>query len=101
MLFRFVHEMQVGDYVVFPSKSDRMIYFGVIEGNYVYAETASPYVQQRKDRLEELFDLAGRLVGTKPNGLESIDMSAMPSGVYMLRVTMKDGTSYREKILKE
>lgn len=50
MLFRFVHEMQVGDYVVFPSKSDRMIYFGVIEGNYVYAETASPYVQQRKVR---------------------------------------------------
>ena len=49
----------------------------------------------------ELYDLAGRLVGTKPNGLESIDMSAMPSGVYVLRITMKDGASYREKILKE
>ena len=49
----------------------------------------------------ELYDLAGRLVGTKPNGLESIDMSAMPSGVYMLRVTMKNGTSYHEKIVKE
>ena len=49
----------------------------------------------------ELYDLAGRLVGTKPNGLESIDMGAMPSGVYMLRVTTKDGTSYHEKILKE
>jgi len=49
----------------------------------------------------ELYDLAGRLVGTKPNSLESIDMSAMPSGVYVLRITMKDGASYREKILKE
>ena len=49
----------------------------------------------------ELYDLAGRLVGTKPNDLESIDMSAMPSGVYVLRVTMKDGTSYHEKTLKE
>ena len=49
----------------------------------------------------ELYDLAGRLVGTKPNGLESIDMNAMPSGVYVLRVTMKDGASYHEKILKE
>ena len=49
----------------------------------------------------ELYDLAGRLVGTKPNGLESIDMSAMPSGVYMLRVTMKNGPTYHEKILKE
>ncbi len=49
----------------------------------------------------ELYDLAGRLVGTKPNGLESIDLSTMTSGVYMLRVTMKDGTRYHEKILKE
>ena len=48
----------------------------------------------------ELYDLAGRLVGTKSNGLENIDMSAMPSGVYLLRVTMKDGTSHHEKILK-
>ncbi len=49
----------------------------------------------------ELYDLAGRLVGTKPNGQKSIDMGAMPSGVYMLRVTTKDGTSYHEKIVKE
>ena len=49
----------------------------------------------------ELYDLAGRLVGTKSNGLESIDMSAMPSGMYLLRVTMKEGISYHEKILKE
>ena len=49
----------------------------------------------------ELYDLAGRLVGTKSNGLECIDMSAMPSGMYLLRVTMKEGTSYHEKILKE
>ena len=49
----------------------------------------------------ELYDLAGRLIGTKPNGLESIDMNAMPSGVYLLRVTLKDGTCYHEKIMKE
>ena len=49
----------------------------------------------------ELYDLAGRLVGNKSNGLESIDMSAMTSGMYMLRVTMKDGSRYHEKILKE
>ena len=48
----------------------------------------------------ELYDLAGRLVSTKHNSMESIDMSAMPAGVYMLRVTMKDGTSHHEKILK-
>ena len=49
----------------------------------------------------ELYDLTGRLVGTKQNGLECIDMSAMPAGVYMLRVTMENGTSYHEKLIKE
>ena len=49
----------------------------------------------------ELYDLAGRLVGTKPNGLECIDMSTMSSGVYLLRITTKDGTRYHEKVLKE
>ena len=49
----------------------------------------------------ELYDLAGRLVGAKSKCVKSIDMSVMPAGVYVLHVTMKDGTSYHEKILKE
>lgn len=35
-LFRFVHEIRVGDFVVFPSKADRQIYIGRIEGEYKY-----------------------------------------------------------------
>ena len=49
----------------------------------------------------ELYDLAGRLVGTKPNDLESMDMSAMSSGVYLLRITTKDRMRYHKKIVKE
>lgn len=49
----------------------------------------------------ELYNLAGGLVATKRNAMESIDMNALSSGVYMLRITMKDGTSYHEKIIKE
>ncbi len=48
MLFRFAHEMQIGDYIVFPSKTDRMINIGTIDGDYEYVETAHEYVQQRK-----------------------------------------------------
>ena len=33
-LFRFVHEMKVGDLVVFPNKSDRKIYLGEVTGSY-------------------------------------------------------------------
>ena len=49
----------------------------------------------------EIHDVAGRLVATKRNVMEHFDMSAMPSGVYMMRITLKDGTSYHERILKE
>ena len=48
MLYRFLHEVEVGDYVVFPSKSDRKINIGLIEGEYEYVPGAIEYVQQRK-----------------------------------------------------
>ncbi len=51
MLYRFCHEVQIGDYVVFPSKSDRMINLGIVEGDYKYDPNAHwEYVQQRKVR---------------------------------------------------
>jgi restriction system protein len=37
VLYRFVYEMQIGDLVVFPSKHDRLIYIGKIEGKYEYS----------------------------------------------------------------
>ena len=48
-----------------------------------------------------LYDTQGRLIATYNPDTKRIDMSAMPAGVYMLRVTMKDGASYHEKIVKE
>ena len=47
MLYRFCHEAQVGDYVVYPSKVDRMINIGVIEGEYSYQPDAYKYPNQR------------------------------------------------------
>jgi restriction system protein len=35
-LFRFVHEMRPGDIVVYPSKRDRQVHLGRIEGPYRY-----------------------------------------------------------------
>lgn len=48
MLYRFCHEMQVGDYIVFPSKSNREVNIGVVKGEYVYDSTQVEYVQTRK-----------------------------------------------------
>ena len=36
MLYRFIHEVQIGDYVVFPSKSDRQVNLGIVEGESVF-----------------------------------------------------------------
>ena len=48
MLYRFAHEVEIGDYVVFPSKIDHQINIGVIEGGYEYHPEAAEYVHQRK-----------------------------------------------------
>ena len=47
MLYRFCHEIQKGDYIIYPSKSDRMINIGQVTGDYEYVADAHEYVQQR------------------------------------------------------
>ena len=47
MLFRFCHEVQIGDYIIYPSKIDRMINIGEVTGGYKYVPEANEYVQQR------------------------------------------------------
>lgn len=49
MLYRFVHEVKIGDYVVFPSKINREINIGIVESDYLYNPIQS-YSQQRKVR---------------------------------------------------
>lgn len=47
-LFRFVHEMRIGDRVVYPRKIDRMLCWGEVTGPYVYdPEGASDYAHRR------------------------------------------------------
>ena len=35
-LFRFKHEMKVGDYAIYPSKRDRLVHIGRVTGEYRY-----------------------------------------------------------------
>lgn len=41
-LYRFAKEIQIGDYVVFPSKADRKINIGVVTSHYIY-DASSEY----------------------------------------------------------
>lgn len=47
MLYRFVNEAKIGDYVVFPSKSNREVNIGQIIGGYRYDAEEHDYVQKR------------------------------------------------------
>ena len=49
----------------------------------------------------ELYDLQGRLVRSQSKAFESIDMSQLPAGTYTMRVTMEDGKTYSDKVVKE
>ena len=48
-----------------------------------------------------LFDLQGRLVRTQSKAFESIDMGQLPAGTYTMRVTLEDGKTYSDKVVKE
>ena len=49
----------------------------------------------------ELYDLQGRLVRAQKNGLESLNMSDLPSGTYTMWVKMEDGKVFSDKIVKK
>lgn len=50
-LYRFIYDIQVGDYVVFPTKKDHLVHIGKVCGQYKYVKAAEQsekkYVQQR------------------------------------------------------
>jgi restriction system protein len=47
-LYRFIHEMKPGDLVVYPSKRDRQVHIGRVEGQYSYDVKIEPgYPNQR------------------------------------------------------
>jgi restriction system protein len=41
-LYRFAHEMKQGDLVAYPSKRDRAVHFGRVEGGYQYSQKPEP-----------------------------------------------------------
>ena len=58
----------------------------------------SPDVQPKQ---VELYDLQGRLVRSQNQGLESLDMQGLASGQYLMKVTLEDGKSFTDKVVKE
>ncbi len=53
----------------------------------------------KKIKGSDVFDIAGKSVLKSESG--KIDLSSLPSGVYLLQIEFTDGTSSSEKIIKE
>ena len=49
-LYRFVYEVKIGDYIIFPTKYNRMVNIGQVTGEYYYDEKENHYVNKRKVR---------------------------------------------------
>ena len=49
----------------------------------------------------ELYDLQGRLVRTRSQGFESINLQGLAPGQYLMKVTLEDGKIYSDKVVKE
>lgn len=47
-LFRFVHEMQIDDFIIYPSKHDKLIHIGKVTGNYIYQKDGFGHYFQRR-----------------------------------------------------
>ena len=58
----------------------------------------SPDVQPKQ---VELYDLQGRLVRSQSQGLESLDIQGLAPGQYLMKVTLEDGKSFTDKVVKE
>ena len=48
-----------------------------------------------------LYDISGRLVKTQPSGFETIDISGLAPGMYVMKVTLDNGKVFEEKIVKK
>ena len=49
----------------------------------------------------DLYDLQGRLVHTQNQNFECLNLNGLTAGQYLMKVTMKDGKTYSDKVVKE
>ena len=49
----------------------------------------------------ELYDVQGRLVQTQTHGFENLRLEGLAAGQYLMKVTLKDGQAFTDKVVKE
>lgn len=49
----------------------------------------------------ELYDLQGCMISRQTDGLERVNLRGLASGQYLMKVTLQDGKSYMDRVMKE
>ena len=80
-------EVQVRPYLFYPNPAKDQLHL--------------QYSLDVQPKTIELYDLQGRLVCTQSKGLESVDMQGLAPGQYLMKVTLEDGMSYSDMVVKE
>ncbi len=69
--------------------------------NPVQSELHLQYSPDVQPARIELYDLQGRLLQTRTQGLESIGLEGLAAGQYLMKVTLEDGKTFTDKVVKE
>ncbi len=69
--------------------------------NPVQSELHLSYSPDVQPARIELYDLQGRLLKTRTQGLESIGLEGLAAGQYLMKVTLQDGKEFTDKVVKE
>lgn len=69
--------------------------------NPVQTELYLQYSPDMQPQSVQLYDLQGHMVRTQRSGLESISMEGLPAGQYLMKVTLENGKTYSDKVVKE
>jgi len=77
---------QEGSIKIFPNPSDGIIHISILATQYSLLKT-------------EIFDVSGKLLQTFFNQ-PTLDISAYATGLYLLRISLKDGTTTYRKVTK-
>lgn len=48
-LYRFIHELKIGDWIVYPSKHDKQIHIGEVIGKYQFNKTLKPNYHHHRE----------------------------------------------------
>ena len=93
-------------YPIFADEYDFIGETAQYNGISVYPNPASGIISVSFDdnancHSVEIFSLDGRLVKSQNANFNAIDISSLAPGLYMLKVRMRDGREYNERIVKE